>query len=371
MREAIIDKFRTVAIYLLIGLPIFMLVSHFYDLIPDFDQSEVVYEADPMENVEIIQHIDGKWQFSILDNKDWCNKDFADDNWEPIHIPASWESQGFEGYNGYAWYRKKILLDKQLEGQHLNLHLGRIDDADEVYIDGELIGKSGQFPPHYTTAFKSRRTYSVPARLTTKESITIAIRVFDAEFEGGILEGPLGFSLKEDASYIDYSLEGFWDFRTAAENAEKLPATKEGWSPVYVPAKWEGQGFYEYDGYAWYKKEFELSEEEASENWVLVLGLIDDVDQTYINGKMVGNTGMGMDWDENIVGDEWRKERAYFVPSNTLQAGMNTVAVRVFDVMYDGGMYQGPVGLVKQENYTRFWKQKQVNQLESHHHEHP
>lgn len=41
----------------------------------------------------------------------------------------------------------------------------------------------------------------------------------------------------------------------------------------------------------------------------------------------------------------------------------NTIAVRVYDAFIDGGIYDGPIGLIKQERYIAYWKdKKETNQ---------
>jgi len=51
--------------------------------------------------------LNGEWKFRIGDNKDWADPAFSDAGWTTIKAPGPWEDQGFRGYDGYAWYRKK------------------------------------------------------------------------------------------------------------------------------------------------------------------------------------------------------------------------------------------------------------------------
>ncbi len=120
------------------------------------------------------------------------------------------------------------------------------------------------------------------------------------------------------------------------------------------------QGLKNYDGFAWYRTTFNLPEKFRHRKMVIVLGMIDDIDQTYINGKLVGSIG---DWNFETVSenfnhnDEWLAFRGYFIPDDILVAGKeNTIAVRVYDGHGDGGIYKGPVGLITQEKYRTLWK---------------
>ena len=60
------------------------------------------------------------------------------------------------------------------------------------------------------------------------------------------------------------------------------------WKEIFVPAYWEVQGYKNYDGFAWYRKSFVLPEKYSGIKLVLMLGMIDDIDQTYINGTLIG-----------------------------------------------------------------------------------
>ena len=89
------------------------------------------------------------WRFEIGDNKAYAEPEFDDSEWERIHVPDSWEDQGFPGYDGYAWYRIRLKLPDRLIKKSLYLKLGYIDDVDEVYINGKYLNGSGAFPPEY------------------------------------------------------------------------------------------------------------------------------------------------------------------------------------------------------------------------------
>ena len=76
--------------------------------------------------------------------------------------PIIWENQGFPGYDGYAWYRKTFPTPRRYRDHQLYLHLGYIDDVDEVYLNGNLVGYKGDFPPWYDSAFNIFRQYIIP-----------------------------------------------------------------------------------------------------------------------------------------------------------------------------------------------------------------
>lgn len=316
----------------------------------------------PNYDADKVLDLSGQWKFTIGDDVNWSRKNYDDSDWEEIKVPSSWENQGFHGYNGFAWYRKSFSFPQDQSTRNIYLHLGYVDDVDEVYLNGELIGVSGGFPPNYQTAYNAFRRYHISPELINKnDSNIIAVRVYDAELEGGILSGNIGLFRSDDQLNPDISLTGKWNFNTGDDPAwsEKSFDDSE-WNNVFVPAHWETQGFKDYDGFAWYRKSFSLTEEYSDEKFVLLLGKIDDIDQVYINGKFVGSTGV-WNFDETPTefnrNNEYLELRTYFIPDDILKVNEdNTIAVRVYDGFMDGGIYEGPVGLITQKNYRDYWQ---------------
>ena len=86
----------------------------------------------------------------------------------------------------------------------LYLMMGRIDDADEVYLNGKEIGKSGKFPPDYVTAYDRTRKYIIPAGYLKEDGENvIAVKVYDSYLEGGIVDGPTGIYIDEDNDFLE------------------------------------------------------------------------------------------------------------------------------------------------------------------------
>jgi hypothetical protein len=56
----------------------------------------------------------------------------------PIQVPALWETQGFLGLDGVAWYRRRFSLDDP--GGHWTLRFGAVMDLAEVYLNGRPLG---------------------------------------------------------------------------------------------------------------------------------------------------------------------------------------------------------------------------------------
>ena len=139
-------------------------------------------------------------KFKTGDNNIWKEKDFDDSGWPTIKTNTIWEEQEYSEYNGYGWYRirfrlPKALLENSILKKELNFYLAQIDDADEVYLNGKLIGKTGSFPTDkdgYISQWAVTRNYRIS---TDDESIlwdqenVLAVKVYDEESNGGIFNG--------------------------------------------------------------------------------------------------------------------------------------------------------------------------------------
>lgn len=309
------------------------------------------------QDLKKVMDLNERWKFSIGDRDEWANPNFDDSDWEWIDVPSAWESQGFHGYDGYAWYRKTINNRQLPDDQALFLQLGNIDDVDEVFFNGEKIGQSGNFPPRFSTAYKSYRRYSVPADLI-QEINTIAIRVYDDVGEGGIIHGDIAMVIDREAVPVDVDLSGTWKFKIGAYAHEAIDRI-EDWDNIVVPGNWENQGYKNYDGYACYALEFYLEEEFIKDRMVLVLGKIDDIDKVYLNGVLVGQSGEFKPKTVNERSNSWQILRGYYLPKNLLKSnGKNIIVVRVYDAVHGGGIYTGSVGLISQDNYIKYWNER-------------
>jgi sialate O-acetylesterase len=306
-----------------------------------------------------VRSLQGQWKFSIGDNKNWAKPDFDDSKWEKIYVPSKWEDEGFVGYNGFAWYRKNVRIPKKLETSSLYLHLGRIDDSDEVYFNGTLIGNTGSMPPSFKGAYEETRRYFIPRNLIqfNKENV-IAVRVYDYREGGGIRNGNIGIFQQDELS-VDFDLSGHWKFQLFDSLQWKDELYDDsGWKTINVPSTYENQGFEDYDGFSWYRKTFDLPVSLIDKKLVLVLGKIDDIDEVYINGKLAGGLGEFKSTPDSInIESYWDEFRGYYLPDNiVLKDKGNVIAVRIFDKEGNGGIYEGPVGLVDQNNYSTYWE---------------
>ena len=143
-----------------------------------------------------------KWKFKTGDDPAWSSPTFNDAGWGTITPGILWEDQGFPAYDGYGWYRatftipSKFRKDAETYGG-FSLQLGKIDDVDFTYFNGELIGKTGELPPNYATKYDVPRVYNIPAsKIAWDKPNTIAVRVFDFTGGGGIYGDPIQLTVQ-------------------------------------------------------------------------------------------------------------------------------------------------------------------------------
>ncbi|MEQ1677619.1 MAG: sialate O-acetylesterase [Chitinophagaceae bacterium] len=122
--------------------------------------------------------------------------------WHTINIPGYWEDQGIKDLNGVVWYRKEINVPVSMIGKPARVFLGRIVDADIVYINGEQVGN--------TTYLYPQRRYSVPAGLLKAGKNIFVIKVTNTNGKGGFVPGK-PYCLFAGTDTID--LKGYWQFK--------------------------------------------------------------------------------------------------------------------------------------------------------------
>ena len=114
--------------------------------------------------------------------------------WQKKNLPSYWNIFGGKWSHalGEAVFRKQVQIPEQWQGRDLVLRIGPIDDMDDTYFNGELIGKTDASTPAY---YSHPRVYTIPARLLRKSGNVIAIRVFNNYGDGGVCSDDQGISL--------------------------------------------------------------------------------------------------------------------------------------------------------------------------------
>ena len=141
--------------------------------------------------------LNGPWKFHKGDDLQWAQPDFNDSGWPSMDLtppPGSfdpflgttgfmpgWTALGDKDYAGYAWYRLKVNVqyDPGLSEGGLEIKMpDDVDDAYQVFVNGQLVGEFGHFTPSGVRTYLTLpRTFALPRGIKSGQ-ITFAIRIW-------------------------------------------------------------------------------------------------------------------------------------------------------------------------------------------------
>jgi len=162
------------------------------------------------------------WKFSKGDNILWSRSDYDDSKWDTVPAGTAWNDMGLFEYDGYGWYRTKIFIPSSLKENHLlkdtlKIDLGYINDFDQVFLNGFLIGENYRNVKAGTVAdtlFKNElyvnsgsRSYVLQTNdnriLWDKENV-VAIRLFDLFGDDGLFYSHQSIRVTDIKDYIGF-----------------------------------------------------------------------------------------------------------------------------------------------------------------------
>lgn len=185
-----------------------------------------------------VARLNGPWKFRTGDDPRWSDPAFDDSTWEAVDLtPAEgahdadvglsgyvpgWAAKGHANYSGFAWYRLHLSIDSP-PGEKLALAgPADVDDAYQLFIDGQLLGGAGDFSrPTPVILSVQPRKFLLPSTRAASDStpgdVVIAFRVWMAADSlsgtpdaGGIHIAPfLGTATAIDSRYQVQWLETF------------------------------------------------------------------------------------------------------------------------------------------------------------------
>jgi ABC-type molybdate transport system substrate-binding protein len=144
-----------------------------------------------------------QWKFHPGDKMEWSNPKFDDSSWDTIGVEKQWDYYGYKDMSGFAWYRTKVFIPSSLKnsslyGNDVIFELGKVDDADQTFLNGKLIGQNGtSVPAGVTMELKKGSYWNTPRNyrlavddnriLWDKENV-ITIRVWNGNGLGGVFD---------------------------------------------------------------------------------------------------------------------------------------------------------------------------------------
>ena len=130
----------------------------------------------------------GTWEFALGDPPGGV-ADLDGLPFRPVPVPGTWQRGGVSGH-GIGWYRVTFDLDPSLAIVPLAFACPQVRDADEVFLDGQPIGRTGRFPPDYDKGTVVERIYELPpSRSSVPGRHVLAVRVYNAGPRGGGITG--------------------------------------------------------------------------------------------------------------------------------------------------------------------------------------
>ncbi|KQW43633.1 MULTISPECIES: sialate O-acetylesterase [unclassified Roseateles] len=152
-----------------------------------------------------------------VDVAGWSATGDIEGSWPTLKAPGNWERQGLPDVDGVVWMRKRVELNAAQAAGTAQLHLAKVDDCDEAWVNGQKVG--GQ------CGWDQPRRYAVPAGLLRAGANWIAMRVTDNGGGGGI-QGEAA-ELRLDTAAGAVSLAGTWRARVEKVAAAAGPAIND------------------------------------------------------------------------------------------------------------------------------------------------
>ena len=150
---------------------------------PVSSASEAIHLGDSLEP------LNGPWRFQVGDSPIdpatgqpiWAQPGFDDSQWETVDVssPAGtfdpiagtagyvpgWTARGHKGYWGYAWYRIRVRIDSHPGVKLALAGPSDVDDAYQVFDDGDMLGAFGDFSGAHPSIYTTRpQMFTLPAR---------------------------------------------------------------------------------------------------------------------------------------------------------------------------------------------------------------
>jgi sialate O-acetylesterase len=161
------------------------------------------------------------WQPGLVwggvDASAWSAAGDIDTDWPTLKAPGVWEGQGLADVDGIVWLRRKVELSAAQAAGSAQLHLAKVDDCDEVWVNGQKVdGQCGYDQP---------RAYALPVGVLRAGANWIAVRVTDNGGGGGFHGDAAGLRLDTAAGAV--SLAGTWRARVELPSVAAAPTAND------------------------------------------------------------------------------------------------------------------------------------------------
>jgi len=171
---------------------------------------------------ESLVSLDGLWRFHPGDSPPasasanspdatpgflWAEPNFDDSAWTLLKSDRSWSGQGYKDMSGYGWYRFTVHVPAG--DAPTSLMLAPIVTSFQLFVDGHLVGISGQMPTIVPNTRISHQVFPLTqSASSTARTLHIAIRVWHSPIWAGYMgggpyrDGYIGGNLAGDRSFV-------------------------------------------------------------------------------------------------------------------------------------------------------------------------
>ncbi len=175
--------------------------------------------------------ISNGWKFRTGDDSTaWAATALDESEWKPIEAGKAWETQGYANYDGFGWYRLHVNIPSSIKTKSylkdsLRIDLGQVSTGNEIYLNGQLIGRNNRNNAPIKAGRRGMRSYLIaannPAIQWNKDNV-LAVRVWNGTGNGGLMEGTYGISMVDVTDFATLMTDSSYRFAKADELAKKI-----------------------------------------------------------------------------------------------------------------------------------------------------
>lgn len=265
-----------------------------------------------------------------------------------------------------GWYGAEFDVPQHLKNMDFALDLGIIDDTDETFLNGNLIGGVGSLGVSHGSAWQTDRLYRMPRQILKAHRNFIAVHVWSLWGLGGIVGPPVIKAIipqadsKWEVAFIDDNtlLKKNINDILAAEDVLSLLSDGKviSWRQSNIP--WIGYRSWKEDShYALFRMDFKLLNDDGTprnfpDSVVMDLGQVFDVASFYLNGKRIGLLGRFPNCDHPSFTEAAQRGQFIVKPDDWSKGGNNTLLAVVYRERGVGGITGIPGFLLENQNKT-------------------
>jgi sialate O-acetylesterase len=180
-------------------------------------QQEIL--RDPTTRVSLTGDMELKW-WSGLDGlkggagTEWMKPDFDDASWETVEHPSHFAGD-LARFDGVVYERRAVDLPAGAAGKVGAIELGPIDDRDEVFVNGVLVGAT-----RGDNQWNLARRYPIPEGVLKAGRNVVAVRILDTGGLGGFGGKPEEMKLASAGMEKPVGLAGKWKQKAGAAKSD-------------------------------------------------------------------------------------------------------------------------------------------------------